>query len=151
MGSKDVTRIGVSSAMLSWIWVAAVGCQAPVATVKGQVRFGGQPLPGGSIILYCADGQIVRGLIDQEGRYQVDNVPFGSARVAIQVHRPQPEGLYLPQKLPPVIDGPVAPGSLPPNQPRLVFLPPRYSYPEESGLSVLVDQKIVICDWNLSP
>jgi hypothetical protein len=132
------------------IWLAAVGCQAPVATVQGQVRFAGQPLPGGSIILYCADGQIVRGLIDQHGRYQVVNVPYGTARVAIQAHRPQPEGLSLPQKLPPVIEGPVSPVGLPPNHPRLVSLPARYSYPEESGLSVLVDRQIVVCDWELS-
>jgi hypothetical protein len=149
-GSETVTARVHCLGILSIFCFAAAGCSAPVATVEGQVRLGGQPLPGGSIILFCEDGQIVRGMIDQQGHYQVVNVPYGTARVAIQVHRPQPEGLYLSQQLPPVIEGPVAPGRLPPNPSRFVSLPPRYSIPEESGLSVQVGRKMVHCDWDLS-
>lgn len=146
-----MTRQRVGFVILAAACVVLSGCQPSLATVEGQVRYQGQPLPGGSIIFYCADGQIVRGLIAPDGRYQVVNVPYGTARVAIQAHRAQPEGLRLPQKLPPVKNGPISPAGLPPNDPRVVPLPARYAYPEESGLSLLVDRPGVIWDWELSP
>jgi hypothetical protein len=146
---------GVTGRLVSFVMGAAVlgltGCQPPLATVEGQVRYQGQPLRGGSIILYCADGQIVRGLIAPDGRYQVVNVPYGTARVAIQAHGAQPDGLRLPQKLPPVRNGPISPAGLPPSDPRVVPLPARYAYPEESGLTLLVDRPVVNWDWDLSP
>lgn len=127
------------------------GCQSPLATVEGQVRFQGQPLHGGSIILYCADGQIVRGLIGQDGRYQVENVPLGTAQVAIHAYQPQPQGLHLLQKLPPAINGPISPGGRPQDDPQIVTLPARYAYPDESGLSVMVNRRQVHQDFDLYP
>jgi len=152
LGEEDgVTGRLVSFAMGAAVVLGLTGCQPSLATVEGQVRYQGQPLPGGSIIFYCADGQIVRGLIAPDGRYQVVNVPYGTARVAIQAHRAQPEGLRLPQKLPPVKDGPISPAGLPPNDPRVVPLPARYAYPEESGLSLLVDRSVITQDFELKP
>lgn len=127
------------------------GCEAKLATVEGRVAYRGQTVRGGSVILYCADGQIVRGLIEPDGHFTVVNVPYGTARIAIQAHRPQPQGLRLPQKLPPSRDGPLAPLGLSPNDPRVVDLPARYAHPEESGLQVLVDQPRVTCDFDLRP
>ena len=146
-----MARQRVGFVILAAACVVLSGCQPSLATVEGQVRYQGQPLPGGSIIFYCADGQIVRGLIAPDGRYQVVNVPYGTARVAIQAHRAQPEGLRLPQKLPPVQNGPISPAGLPPNDPRVVALPARYAYPEESGLVLLVDRRVITQDFELKP
>jgi hypothetical protein len=133
--------------VLSSLW----GCQPQLATVQGHITYCDRPLAGGSIIFYCANGQIVRGLIGPEGYYQVTNVPYGLARVAIHAFQAQPRGLRLPQKLPPTSNGPIAPGAGAPSNPHVSDLPARYAHPEESGLYLVVDQPQTLYDVDLRP
>lgn len=132
--------------------LSAVGCEPRTATVSGAVTYRGQPVGGGSVVFYCSDKQIVRGLIGADGRYSIPNVPVGSASavVTVQSHTKVPEGFRLKQQLPAANGGPVPPAPDGPEAPRAA-LPPRYALPEESGLAVRVDRAQVTYDIELKP
>ncbi len=128
----------------------ATGCASKTATVAGQVAYRGQPVTGGSVVFYCPDKQIVRGLIGPDGRYSIPNVPAGPAVVTVQAHAKVPEGFQLRQQLPKSNGGPIPP-TADPGDTRKVALPARYALPEESGLSVTVDSRNVTYDIDLKP
>src|SRR5438128_1084062 len=89
--------------------VLAPGCGSKTATVEGLVTIQGKPVADGSVVFYCADKQIVRGLIGSDGRYSIPNVPCGQAIVTVQSLPRVPPGLKLQQNLPPAKDGPTLP------------------------------------------
>lgn len=141
----------VRATALMAVAAAAAGCGSPAAEVTGTVTYAGKPVSGGSVVLYCADGQIVRGLIGADGRYAIPNVPRGPAQVAVQTHARVPAGLSLRQKLPPAADGPVPPTLNGAAADRVVPVPPRYGVPEESGLGLTVDRPQMTFDIDLQP
>jgi hypothetical protein len=140
-----------AAALTVGLALAAAGCGGGTATVSGTVTYRGKPVPGGSVVLYCADKQIVRGLIGPDGAYRIPNVPPGPAAVTVQAHARVPDGLRLAQKLPPVQDGPIPPDAAPGPADKVAAVPPRYSLPEESGLSVVVGRGPTTFDIPLSP
>jgi hypothetical protein len=130
----------------------AAGCEPKTATVSGKVTYHGKPVTGGSVVFYCSDKQIVRGLIGTDGRYSIPNVPIGSASavVTVQSHTKLPDGFRVKQQLPPSNGGPVAP-TAEPAEAKKVNLPPRYALPEESGLSIVIGTAEVTYDIDLKP
>lgn len=138
-------------AAIVWIAVAtcSTGCGSKPAVVTGTVTYQGKPLTGGSVILYCADDQIVRGVIGPDGAYTIPNVPRGVCRVTVKTYTPIPAGFRLKQELPPVHDGPIHPSQSPALSGEAV--PERYAVPEESGLTVRVDRPQTIFDITLTP
>ena len=135
-------------------WFAAAllvgGCGKPTATVSGRVTCNGKVVTGGSVILYCADKQIVHGIIGQDGRYSIPNVPRGSAVVTVRTHPRTPAGLQVRQPTPPVTNGPKM-SSEGVGDPPQIPIPPRYALPEESGLSLVVDRDQLSHDIDLKP
>ncbi len=145
--SREAVRIvcfAVGAALL------VSGCGPRTSTVVGTVTFRGQPVAGGSVVVYCADKQIARGIIGPDGTYAIPNVPPGTAVVTVQAPARAPVGLQLKQNLPPSQGGPIAPAVGAAGAPR-VAIPPRYALPEESGLSVAVDRGQVTYDIDLKP
>ncbi|MCI0700901.1 MAG: carboxypeptidase-like regulatory domain-containing protein [Planctomycetia bacterium] len=128
----------------------SVGCQSRTATVTGTVCYQGKTVSGGSVVFYCPDKQIVRGLIDSDGRYCIPNVPCGSAIVTVQAPVKHPAGLKMRQKLPPSSGGPLMPLDET-TETRMGSIPLRYAHPEESGLTVVVDRGEVMYDIDLKP
>jgi hypothetical protein len=129
--------------------LCASGCGSSTATVEGTVSIQGKPVKSGSVIFYCQDKQIVRGLI-VDGQYTIPNVPCGHATVTVQAHAKVPSGLRLDQRLPPIVNGPI-PGPIEATSPSFVSIPPRYSHPEESGLSIVIDSAHVTYGIDLKP
>jgi hypothetical protein len=130
--------------------LAAAGCGNETSTVSGLIRYKGKPVPGGSVIFYCPDKQIVRGIVEPDGRYLMANVPFGKALVTVQTHPRIPNGLKLNNTLPRAVNGPTLPTTDEPEK-RPLPIPARYSQPEDSGLSVVIDREQVIFDIELMP
>ena len=126
------------------------GCGSNTSTVVGKVTYQGKPAAGGSVILYCPDKQIVRGIIGQDGTYSIPNVPCGQAIVTVQSPARAPAGLRMQQSLPPSSGGP-APPIVAAHDTGTVLIPQRYGLPEESGLSVVVDRGQVTYDLDLKP
>lgn len=127
------------------------GCGPKAASVSGTVVFGGKPLPGGSVILYCDGKQIVRGIIGPDGTYSIPNVPPGEAVVTVRAHTPVPPGFRLKQKLPPSKDGPIPPVVESSAVGQAAPVPERYGVPEESGLSVRVGPGHTVYNIHLRP
>jgi hypothetical protein len=149
MNTKSKTLV-VCSTLLAIPLVS--GCGSNTATVTGTVTYKGKPVPGGSVVLYCADQQIVRGLIGIDGRYTIPNVPCGQATVTVHSPSRLPEGLRIQQKLPPVQNGPRPPIlDATENPGRGGGIPARYAIPDESGLVVVVTGRLLVFDIDLQP
>lgn len=120
------------------------GCGPVTAEVSGKVTFQGRPITSGSVILYCPDKRIVRGVIGPDGSYSISNVPVGEAAVAVRLPQPPaPKGgpsVRLPDD-----------ESVPQVPPGFAAIPTRYGVPEESGLAVRVSGGRVIYDIELTP
>jgi hypothetical protein len=127
------------------------GCGFKSASLSGTVTYQGKPLTGGSVILYCEDQQIVRGIISPDGAYSIPNVPRGPCRVTVKTHTPIPSGFSLNQELPPVEDGPIPPWAGRAHRGAAANIPERYAIPEESGLTVNVNKIQTIFDIALLP
>jgi hypothetical protein len=128
-----------------------IGCSPPVGSVTGKVMNQGISLSSGSVILYCKDQQIVHGLIGPDGTFTVANVPCGQARATVRTASREKELWRQRVQLPPVINGPIIPGSSNPGKaPPQVAIPTRYELPEESGLNVTVSSGVTVFDINLS-
>jgi hypothetical protein len=142
----------VPGLVVGFALLPAPGCGFHTATVTGLVTLGGRPVGDGSVVFYCADKQIVRGLIGPDGRYSIPNVPWGPATVTVQSHPRVPDGMRMRQNLPPSSGGPELPPAVegPAARPGVV-IPPRYGLPEESGLSVLIDRERLTYDIDLRP
>ena len=143
-------RSCLAAGLLGLACLLSAGCGDSNATVSGQVTYQGKAVPSGSVIVYCADKQIVRGVIGVDGRYSIPNVPTGQAVVTVEAHARVPSGLRMKQKLPPSSGGPIAPTVEAPETGK-TSLPPRYALPEESGLRVVVDRGRVTYDIDLQP
>lgn len=134
--------------LIGTISLVAAGCGSETGTVSGTVLFQGNPIKNGSVIIYCADKQIVRGVI-VDGHYSIPNVPYGSAIATIQANPKAPAGLRPNQPLPPVTNGPVegvTAAADPVDQ-----IPQRYSLLDESGLILNVDSRHVTFEIDLKP
>jgi hypothetical protein len=142
-------RVRAVLGLLACLALCSTGCGSSTATVEGTVTVQGKPVKSGSVILYCEDKQIVRGLI-VDGQYSIPNVPCGNATVTVQAHAKVPSGLRLDQQLPPIVNGPIPSPVETPGSPTL-SIPPRYSHPEESGLSIQIDGTHVTYGIDLKP
>lgn len=122
------------------------GCGPATGEVTGKVTFRGKPVTSGSIILYCPDKRIARGVIGPDGSYSVSDVPVGEAAVAVRSPLPPPAP-GSEQDVPPPNGGRVprvpSPGS--------ESIPVRYGVPEESGLTVRVGRGRVVYNIELNP
>lgn len=130
--------------------LAATGCGEPHATVRGRVTVAGQPIADGRVSFFCSDGQILYGIIATDGTYTIPNVPYGTVQVTVQPYEALPEGIRIPQKLPPVINGPRVPAMKTSTDP-VAHKWYRYTIPQESGLTLTVDRPQVIYDIDLKP
>jgi hypothetical protein len=131
--------------------IFATGCGAKTTAINGTVTYQGRHLTGGSVIVYCQNQQIVRGIIDSEGHYTIPNVPTGTAMVTVHSHTPIPAGFQLRQTLPPVNNGPISPSVDASKPGDAVIIPERYTVPEESGLALNVDRNNLEFNIDLKP
>jgi len=107
-------------------------------------------MTSGSVILYCADGKIVSGLIGSDGSYSIPNASRGTIRATVRSHSRTPAGFSLKSKLPPSIDAPAPPSGMGSGREIIPAVPERYGVPEESGLALAVDQQQVRFDIALT-
>jgi hypothetical protein len=143
-------RLIVMGVLAALVCSCAGGCASRTATVTGRVTYRGKPVTNGCVLVYCSDKQIARGNIGADGTYSIPNVPVGSSAVTVQSHARVPAGLRLPQNLPPSSGGPIAP-IVEHTDTQRISIPQRYALPEESGLSVVVEDGPVTFDIDLKP
>lgn len=72
----------VRSILLGLLVLAGVGC-GKRGEVSGIVRYGGRPLPDGTVVLLASNGQAYRCSIGPDGRFTIPEVPHGKAQLAV--------------------------------------------------------------------
>ena len=135
--------------------LTAAGCGSNNLELTGTVTYNNGSLPYGTVTLYCNDGHIVSGLIEEDGSFRIPNVPRGPARVTVVTHPPIPRGFQLPQQLPKSKDAPVLSNYGSQTNAlalkKYVPIPDRYSSPDQSGLAVEVTRTNRNVDLELTP
>jgi hypothetical protein len=146
------TMRGTTALALVVACAAASGCGSETTTVTGTVTFQRAPLKNGTVALYCADKQILHGVIDTAGRFSIGKVPAGAVRVTVQTHRKVPFGLWTASPPPKLMQGdsPIRP-TVSPNEPAPTVIPYRYAHPEESGLTFVAGASQFQFDIDLVP
>jgi hypothetical protein len=129
----------------------ATGCSQKPCSVSGRVTYQGRPVSSGSIVFYCANDQIVRGVIDTDGAYTIPNVPRGMVRVTVKAHSRAPEGFRKRLATPPMINGPVTPDTQQFGKEQVRPIPARYGVPGESGLLFKAERATTEFDIDLVP
>ncbi len=128
--------------------LAASGCAARKADIKGTVRYRNQPVTNGSVSFYCENGEIRSTLLSTDGTYHLTQVAPGSARIIVVSHPRVPPALHterLPASLAPrprqqtVPDRPIS------------VVPRRYSQPDSSGLRFMLNPGEQVLDLDLAP
>jgi hypothetical protein len=119
------------SAALGVLLVTA-GCSRSTGTVSGKVTFQGQPLSVGTVTFVPQEGPAQACSIEPDGRYTVRKVPVGPCIISVVAGQPS-RGMWNLQEKKRVDD---SPASKPP--PRGFRIPPRYSDPNQSGLTYVV-------------
>lgn len=66
------------------------GCGASAGKVRGKVTHNGKTVVWGTVTIIGSDGVVHDGLIDLNGNYEVDKVPGGPVKIA--VNSPNPDG-----------------------------------------------------------
>jgi len=118
--------------------LGALGCGARTASVSGQVSYKGTPLKGGNVTFLGADQKSVLSPISEDGRYTLDKVAVGPAKIGVET-----DSLAQIAKRPKYGPPAGASGDYKPPDPgdakrRYVPIPKKYADPETSGLTVTV-------------
>jgi len=136
--------------LLSLLCAVASGCKERTGAVTGMVYYDGKVLQQGTVMIFCENRQIVSGLIQPDGSYEIREVTYGSARVTVRTHAPIPPRFNLERELPPSLATPVL-GPRQGGDSEFVPIPEKYNIPEESGLRLTVAQSSQVFVIDLRP
>ncbi len=126
--------------LLSLAMLTLVGCGPDVGSISGKVTYKGKSLTGGKVTFLSSDQKVKTALIGTDGRYTIDKVTVGPAKIAIDPPLVLPKmmgGLEMdPAKM--GAPAPQNPAPPPPEEKGGVALPKEYQDVEKSGLTYTV-------------
>lgn len=141
------------TAVVLLVVVGVSGCKRAVtATVTGKVVYARQPLTQGTVSVYTEKGEVRSCLIASDGAYRITDLSTGPANVVVVSHPTVPIALHEPGPFP--APGPATPpGTVPAADfvRRGIVIPLRYTQPESSGLSLLLQRGEQNFDIELTP
>ncbi len=108
------------------------GCSG-TASPAGKVTYQGKPVVWGSITLQAADGSMHQVGLELDGRYQLEGVPVGLAKVGVSSPDPTPSARVKNSTDPRVGKGPP-----PPPRGAWLALPAKFADPGTSGVTLQV-------------
>ncbi|MEA1951645.1 MAG: hypothetical protein U9N87_09680 [Planctomycetota bacterium] len=113
----------------------------PTGVVSGKITYNNQPLSLGTVAMIAEDGTVASGMIS-DGRYKVEEVPVGPAKIMVHVYPPSP-----------MMHPPTGPAAGAKQKPRLTFvpIPDRYTDASRSGLTYTVAKGPQTHDLVLGP
>ena len=132
-------------AFLVIVITGTCGCSKSRGTVTGKVTYEGKPVVFGSVILVGDNDEPVVGIIQQDGTYTAQGVPYGTVKVGVKSPQP-PDRELLKEKL-----GDRFKDKKPPERPSIdaskwVEIPAEYGDHEKSKLTAAINQKDVTFD-----
>jgi hypothetical protein len=122
-----------TAALLLFVLLLGAGGCGNRATVSGKVTFQGRPVTHGSVIFLLADGTAQSVAIQPDGSYQIENVPPGTAKIAV-ISRNPTRGRSTTGNRKPAGAGNSAKASAKTPTVGWFPLPARFESPESSGL-----------------
>jgi hypothetical protein len=126
VGSACVRRL---ACLPLFLLLLASGCGGgKTGTVTGKVRLNGQLVPGGHVNFFpegSANSSAKISPIKEDGSYSVSGVPVGPAKISVQ-------GVAGAAQIPNV--APPKGMEIPRSDRKAVYVPPKYSTTEQSGL-----------------
>jgi len=134
-GFKSVRALFVGGLLSSLLLI--LGCGGEGGTMSGVIKYKGMPLKGGAVV-FITPTKNVRGDIDENGRYKVENVPLGEATVTVDTESLKPVKTPKLNTPPKGVEPPV--GYKAPNSQadRYVPIPKEYRDPKTTKLKVTV-------------
>jgi hypothetical protein len=83
-----LVRIGrccLSLVVLNALLVLAAGCGGSTATVSGKVKYAGNEMDGGTVLLVDEKNTVnIRAKIASDGSYSAPGVPYGTVKVGVE-------------------------------------------------------------------
>jgi hypothetical protein len=123
------------AALLILFLVALSACRSrSKASVSGTVKYEGAIVTSGQVIFYGAGDQFASAYIDQNGHYEVTNVPLGKCRVCLSTG---PSSAAM-DKAAKQMKNRFGKGNPYPSSVDVVSIPIRYSDPAKSGIEFTV-------------
>jgi hypothetical protein len=127
--------------------LALIGC-GRTATVTGKVTYKGRPVCYGTVVCVSVDKKTRSGVIEPDGTYKVEQVPFGDTKVVVVSRDPSKGRSTVRTAKHDPADKPEA--ALPPSViENWVPLPQQYELPGSSGLGCSVEATVVNYDIDL--
>jgi len=106
------------------------------ATLEGTVKYGNDQLQFAMIQVLSPSGSTT-GMIGEDGRYRIENVPIGDVKIGVNTSAAT--GEYQSKMMAAgVYKGPEAHGKGKVQGPRFIAVPEKYFNPETSGISTTV-------------
>jgi hypothetical protein len=88
-----ITRLRLVFPFLALALLTVAGCtknpNAP-AQISGVVKYNGKPLPGGTIKFHDSEGKAYSAPIQQDGKYELTDVPVGEMKVTVETESLNP-------------------------------------------------------------
>ncbi len=139
---------------LALLGLVISGCGQPRGNVSGEVKFKGEPLPTGRITFLCKEGkhEVFSGLIDK-GKFEILNIPAGPSVVTVATYKPGLKVAAPPGfgKMHPPADSDAPPPPPPPPDGKFVEIPRKYSQPDQSPLTYIVQSGDQVHHIDLTP
>lgn len=142
--------------------LALAGCtknpNAP-AQISGVVKYKGQPLPGGTIVFHDSEGKAYSAPIQQDGKYQLTDIPVGEMKVTVETESVNPskkQPTYGGQRAAKMGMSNYNPPGAPPRpseedkKAQYVKIPDKYSNASTSGLSATLGKGKNTKDFDLT-
>ncbi len=110
--------------------------------VKGTVTYQKKPVDYGSVFFFVGT-EVKQAEIAPDGTYIAYGVPYGDAKVEVHSRSPKASEAHAHSK------STTKKGPTPPPGPKGVLIPEKYNEKDASGLTVIIQQKIVEFDIEL--
>jgi hypothetical protein len=120
--------------------LAVAGCGGGAkGKVSGKVYYKDAPLKGGNVTFVAADKQSYLAEILEDGSYEVEKLPPGEVKIAVETTSLRPPNANVLRNKPPAdAGGSYKPPDYEARAKRFVAIPERYSDPDHSGLMYTV-------------
>jgi hypothetical protein len=130
---RPLIRVTLSMAAAAGLALAAPGCAKPTGSVSGKVVFNGKTVRSGSVMFLGSDSKPHYGQITDEGKYTVEQIPAGPAKITVS----SPDPSFTPKRGRNV-DDPGVPARGEEARPEVkgwFALPPQYANPAQTPLT----------------
>lgn len=132
------------------LFIGIVGCGGGPANINGKVSYKGVPVTGGAITLTFDDGKQTIGSIDGTGKYTIQSVTTGKAKVTVNTESVKASGLPKMPGMQKDASGAALPVAAGADATSYMKIPSKYADPQKSDLTYDVKSGAHTKDFDLT-